>query len=477
MRRQIDAHKVALAVEFLDVAPRLGVGHGRRGNQHLVGIAEKRGLRLFLPCLIELAVAHEAFEESGFAVGGEKCLARQSETVETAAQRQTFKRFFVHRAVVHALCEVENRLERTVFLALVDDGLCHIVTHALDSCQSEANFALLVHTKLLVTFVHVGAERGDSHLLALVHQLRDFGDFVAPTAHDGSHELRRIVGFHVGCLVRHPRIASGVRLVEGILGKFLPFAPDFLQNFLVVAVFLAAVDEFRLHLIDEGLYLLTHRLSQGVAFASGEVGQFSRQQHHLFLIDGDAVGVFQKFLHHGNVVFDFLLTVFSGDETGNFIHRTGSVECVHGNEVLENCRFQFAKIFLHSGRFKLESADGASLLIEFEGFGIVHRNVVEVDVDAVPLFDDGASFFQLRQRFQTQKIHLDESCLLDDVAVVLRAIGFCVLEVGIGSGRERHPVGNRVFADDESAGVDARSAHCSFEHFRVFDGVAQLLVA
>ena len=55
-----------------------------------------------------------------------------------------------------------------------------------------------------------------------------------------------------------------------------------------------------------------------------------------------------------------MLTV---DEVRNIIHRTRTIEGIHGDQIFEGRRLQFAQVLLHSGRFKLECSDGTSVTI------------------------------------------------------------------------------------------------------------------
>ena len=82
------------------------------------------------------------------------------------------------------------------------------------------------------------------------------------------------------------------------------------------------------------------------------------------------------------------------DELRNIAHRTRTVEGVHSNEVFEHGRLEFAQVFLHTLRFKLEGAHSASLLIELVGLGIVDGNVVEINVDTSCTFDIGTGLLQ-----------------------------------------------------------------------------------
>ena len=102
-----------------------------------------------------------------------------------------------------------------------------------------------------------------------------------------------------------------------------------------MAVCLTAFEEFAfemIHLVDE---FLSHRFSQGVAFASGEVGKQSGEEHDLLLIYGHAICIFEVFLHHRYIVDNGLFAMFSVDEVGDISHWSGTVEGVHGDKVLK----------------------------------------------------------------------------------------------------------------------------------------------
>ena len=195
------------------------------------------------------------------------------------------------------------------------------------------------------------------------------------------------MGLEISGLVRHPRIAGGVRLVEGVRSKLLPVGPYLRQHLRVMAVGLSARNKLRLHGINDVFFLLTHGLTQGIALATGEVGKLSRQEHHLLLIDGDAVGVLQIFLHAGDVIFNFLLAVLTRNKLRDIVHWSRTVEGVHGNEILEDRGVQLTQIFLHARRLKLERSHRPSLLIELERHLIIYRYGVEVKGEAMRYLD------------------------------------------------------------------------------------------
>ena len=224
--------------------------------------------------LIGLAITHDDVNKSvALGILGKELLTTDAKTVKSSAQSQRLEGLTVDLAEVDTLDEIKDILVETVLLALINDGLCHTVAHTLDGCQSKAYLSLLVNTELLERLVHIRAQRGYAHLLAFIHQLGDFRNLIATTTHDSCHELSRIIGLEVGCLEGYPRIAGSMRLVEGIGSKRLPVTPYLLQHLGVVAVLLTALNELGLHGVNDVFLFLTHRLTQGVALASGKVGQ------------------------------------------------------------------------------------------------------------------------------------------------------------------------------------------------------------
>ena len=250
-------------------------------------------------------------------------------------------------------------------------------------------------------------------------------------------------------------------LVECVGCEFFPVGPYLFKNLGLVTVGLSAFKELGLqgvHLVDE---LFTHGLAQCVALATREVGEQSRQQHHLLLVDGDSVGVLEVLLHHGYVVDDGRLAVLAGDEVGDVVHGARSIEGVHGYEVLEYRRLQLAQVLLHSRRLKLECSRGASLAIELIGLRVVDGYCVDVDIDASRELDVGDGLLDYRQGFQSEEVHLYQSGVLDHAAFIL---GYEQLgAVLVGRGAHRHPIGNVVTADDHAACVYAGVSYVAFK--------------
>ena len=148
-----------------------------------------------------------------------------------------------------------------------------------------------------------------------------------------------------------------------------------------MSVFLAARNEKGLQRIQFIFQFFTHRFTQSVGLASGEVGQHTGKQHHLLLIHGNAVSIFQIFFHDGDIVGDFFFSVFTGNERRYIFHGPRTVEGVHGDEIFEGRRLQFPQVFLHSRRLELECAYRAAFSIKFISGRVVDIDVVDVYID------------------------------------------------------------------------------------------------
>ena len=260
-------------------------------------------------------------------------------------------------------------------------------------------------------------------------------------------------------------------LVEGVRGKLLPVGPNLFEHLGVVAVLLSTADELGLHVVQLVAQLFSHGLTQGVALAAGKVGQQAREEHHLLLIDRDAIGILEVLLHDGDIVLNGLTAPLAVDEVGDVIHRSRAVEGVHGDEVLEGAGLQLAQVLLHTGRLELEGADGASLAVELVGGRVVNGDGIDINhlsgMEAHVLhrlLDDG-------EGLEAQEVHLDESGIFNHAAFVLGDEHLLARLLVIG-GAHGYPVGDVVAADDGATGMHARAAHVALEHLGILHRVA-----
>ena len=406
----IHADEFALAVKAFQRAPLLiflrdfrlrGFGH--------IGCAKKGILAGQQILLIAHTIAQEGVHEHFAArIFGEELLALHGlETIECAGQREVFKALAVARAEVHALHEVEDRLVRAVFISFFNNTLHRRFAHTLHGCKAEAYISFVIDAELGVALVDIRAERANAHRLALVHELHDFVDVGEVSAHVARHVLRGVVGFEVRRLIGHPRVASGVALIESIRSKGAPVVPNLFKHLFVVPIGLSARDKFGVHVVQLLDKLLTHRLTQGIALAAREVCNEAREQHHLLLVNRDAVGVFKVFLHAREVVDNGFVAVLAGNELRDIGHWPRAIKGVHRNEVFEGRGLQFAQILLHARRLKLEGADGAPVAEELVSSGVVDRYAVDVEFDAETFPDVLEGFLDNGESFQSEEVHLN----------------------------------------------------------------------
>ena len=154
-----------------------------------------------------------------------------------------------------------------------------------------------------------------------------------------------------------------MRFIESIRRELFPVSPNLFEHLRIVPVFLSARNEFRLHVIQFIPQLFTHRLTQSIGFATGEVRQQTGQKHDLLLIDSNTVCILQVFLHNRNIILDRLASPLTVDEIRDIVHRPRTIEGIHGNQVLKRTGLQLTQIFLHTGRFKLECTDSPSVTV------------------------------------------------------------------------------------------------------------------
>ena len=277
MSRQIDAYQFAFLVQSFYIAPAfVGLWHSRTLYLYIVKSAKQRITCLLFLRLIVLTITYENFNKRlAFGVLAKEVLTTNTKTVEAATKSQCLKCLTVDQTEVDAFHKIIDILIDAVLLAFVNDSLRHIVAHTFDGSQSETYLTFLVYTELLVRLVDIRSQRINTHRPTFVHQLSDFCDLVAATAHDGSHKLSGIVGFQISGLESHPRIAGSMRLVEGIRGESFPVTPYLFQYLWIVSVLLSTLNEFGFHGINNVLLLFTHCLTQGITLTTGKVCQQS----------------------------------------------------------------------------------------------------------------------------------------------------------------------------------------------------------
>ena len=257
--------------------------------------------------------------------------------------------------------------------------------------------------------------------------------------------------------------------IESVACEFFPVVPYLFQGLAVVSVGLSSLIEKGFEGVHFVYELFAHGLAQGIALAAREVGEQTRQKHHLFLIHRHTVSVLEIFLHHRYIVDNRFFAMFSGYEVGNILHRPRTVKGVHGYEILECGWLELTQVFLHTGRLKLECTRGASLAVKLIGLRIVERNLFHVNGESAGFLYVGHGFFYYGECLEPEEVHFYQAGLFDYASFILR-YDYFFLGVGgfVHGGAHRNPVRDFVAADNHAAGVHSRVAHVAFKLTGVF---------
>ena len=460
MPRNEKSHHLFLVGKLLYLRPRLHLRHiylRHRGRLHLPEQIRLRGI------LIALVLGRVMQQFLGESLVLARFLVKEQrardipQAVERPRLGQRLHASPVHSFQVRTTHKIHDILVFTVLLPFLHHQVHHGRPYILDAAQAETNRPLLVHRERRHTLVHIRPQQTDLHPFALIHIERNLADVVQVVGQNRSHELRRVMRLEVSRLVSDPSIAGGMRLVERIGREGLPVRPDLLADLGIVAMLGAALHETRLHLVQHILFLLPHRLAQGIGIRLAEIGQLLRKQHHLLLIDRHPVGILEVFLHIRQIVFDLFPAELAVDELRDIFHRPGTVQGVHRDDILQAVRLQFPQVLLHPFRFKLEYPVGIAPAEQLVSLMVVQRNMVDVDPDAVPPLDIVQRPLDDRQRLQAQEVHLQQAHRLHVLALVLGYRHFRIL------GRPRGHVFHQILRrDNHPAGMGSHAPDAAF---------------
>ena len=296
--------------------------------------------------------------------------------------------------------------------------------------------------------VDVGRQQGDGHAAGFLAQGGEAVGVVDGQRHAGGDEGFGVVGLHPGGLVGDQGVRGRVAFVEAIIGELGHQVEDFAGLFRLEAAGHGAVAEdfsLRVHFSAD---LLAHGAAQEIGGAEGVAGHGLGDLHHLFLVDHDAVGLGQDVVDGGVGGGPFLavLALAIGGDAG---HRARAVEGDGGDQVFEAVGAHLAQDVAHALALELEDAAGVAALEHGEGGGVVERDAVDVDGDALAFQEfDGA--LEDGQRGEAEEVEFHQAGLLDVFHRVLRDE-----VIGFGVAVDRDHFGEGTVADDQAGGVGA----------------------
>ena len=167
----------------------------------------------------------------------------------------------------------------------------------------------------------------------------------------------RVVGLQPRRPVGDQRVAGGVRLVEGVVGRLLVGLPEPVDRRRRDAVLAAALAELGLELGHRLAVLLADRLAQVVGLRAREARELLGDQHRLLLVQDHAVGRADDRLQALVGDRDQVRVALAARVGRDLVHGARAVERHERDEVVELGRLDLAQRLLHALGLELEDAD------------------------------------------------------------------------------------------------------------------------
>ena len=287
---------------------------------------------------------------------------------------------------------------------------------------------------------------GPVHTRRRIGQLQPLADFlevhcqlvgqVQITVHHTSHKLDRMIGLQPRGLIADDRISSGVGFVKAVVGKLLQKVKNLGRFLLVDPVFLGTFLEFGALLGHFLGNLFTHRTAQQISATKRITRHDLRNLHHLFLIHDNALGFFKNMVDQRMNRFKVFQPVLHLTIGRNVLHRTRAVKRHKGHDILDTGRLHLLQGIHHARAFNLKHSHrfGGSiklvrrLIIERNDPDIINRSgrrikqlgAVGGDMQMAAVgLDQIYRVLDHSQGFQTQKVELDQTSLLNPFHIEL----------------------------------------------------------
>ncbi len=214
-------------------------------------------------------------------------------------------------------------------------------------------------------------------------------------------ERKKFSGFTV-----YNRSAPYETTVESISGKRFDKLEDLFSDLFSNTGGLTSGDELFSLFFNKFEDLLSHRLSQNVRFSERESRKRLGDLHDLFLVHSHTIGIPKDRLKLWMEILYLFCSVFSGDEIGDPVHWSRSVECHHCDDVFKDGGLEKFQVAFHTRGFQLKNSGSLSALEEGVCFFIIEGECLNIDTDIMDLFDDAQGILDDGEVFETQEVHL-----------------------------------------------------------------------
>ena len=192
--------------------------------------------------------------------------------------------------------------------------------------------------------------------------------------------------------------------------------------------------------------LFRHGAANEVRLPQRVARELLENLHNLFLIDDDAVGIFENGLQERRVVNDLIGMILVADIGGNEIHGTRAIEGNTRDQIFKTVRLQILHKPFHAALFELKHRVRISGRDQLIRFGHVVADFIEVDIDSQSLFDIAEGILNIRKSREGEEVHFQHSYGFHFLHVELRHDVVAVFGEG-------HVVGEHLAADDDAGGV------------------------
>jgi len=381
---------------------------------------------------------------------------------------EAFKHLFVQRLQVDGADQIDQALEAALLFTASDDRLDGAAADILDRPEAEAD-ASFGDDEIGVAFVHIRGQNLQPHAPALLEQDHHPRGGAHFTAQVRRHEFGRIVDLEKTRLIGHQRVTGGMGFVETVAGELGHHVIDLVGDLVEHTALVRSLDEMEPLPGHDLEIFFPHRAAEQVGVAERKTAHLRRHLDHLLLIDRNAVGLLEQGGEQGMEIGDRSGIALAADEIVDIIHGPGTIEGIHGDEVFQAGGLELTQILLHAGTFKLEKADGFTPGEDLIDPGVVERDGIDVDLDA-PGCNGLDRLLDHRQGAQSEKIHLEQTHLLQRLHVVL---GGDVAFLGLV---ERHIVGQLFRCDEHAGGMGGGVPRQTLQDERMFDQAAAGLI-
>src|SRR5579875_847509 len=198
-----------------------------------------------------------------------------AQTVERPCFDEPFDSSPIENSQIDTLTKVENVFEASALLARPHNLFTRTAANSFDGRQAEDNLAIM-DRKFAVTDIDIRRQHFDAHFTSIgdvvCHNVA-LAAVVDLTGQQRCHELRCVMSFQVGSLVRDISIGTRMRFIEAVTTEIDNFGENVLGHLFVYSAFLRPFEEIHTTSIDDLLFFLADSFD-----ASVSAGQFNPTQ-------------------------------------------------------------------------------------------------------------------------------------------------------------------------------------------------------